>query len=191
MKTKTAKLTSLNPQKYPDIEIKFRVIDDMKAFVNYHFDQLEIKGEFPKKAKKTVPVEAKKGFIGEEVDTRPRVERDGNIYVIGETKSKVTIEGSMIVKNPDGEEYIVKPEAFAKKYKKTAQKGVYSPIAEPILYIVSEEDIVFTAPWGEEMFAVKGAVLNISNLDKIYAIQNEAFKKTYAPVQEEINILNQ
>ena len=62
--------------------------------------------------KKTARVSARLGKIGEEVDTRPRVRRDGKVYVIGETKGKVKVEGSMIVQNPDGEEYIVKPDKF-------------------------------------------------------------------------------
>lgn len=95
----------------------------------------------------------------------------------------------MIVKNPDSEEYIVKPEAFAKKYKTIGQEGVYEPIAEPIKYIILRHDIAFKAPWGEDMFGVNGAVLNISNLDDIYAIQNEAFNKTYTPKHEKVATL--
>lgn len=189
MNTKTLKLSSLNPQEYPDIEIDCQVIDDMKAFAQYYTQELAKRGEYPKNAKKTALVTARLGEIGEEVDTRPRVERDGKIYVIGETKGKVKVEGSMIVKNPDGEEYIVKPEAFAKKYKTTEQEGVYEPIAEPIKYITLRHDIAFKAPWGEDMFGVNGAALNISSLDDIYAIQNEAFNKTYTPEQEKVETL--
>ena len=185
METKKLKLSSLNPAEYPDVEVECQVVDDMKAFTKAYLKKLDRMGETPKKAKKTAFVVARQGIVGEEVDTRPRVERDGKIYVIGETKGKVKVEGSMIVKNPDGEEYIVKPEAFAKKYKATKEKGVYQPVAEPIEYITLKHDIAFKAPWGEDMFGLKGAVLNISNLDDVYAIQNEAFNKTYSPSREE------
>lgn len=186
---KTLKLTSLNPQEYPDLEIECRVVEDMKEFADFYIKELAKKGESAKKAKKTALVTARPGVVGEEVDTRPRVERDGKIYVIGETKGKVKIEGSMVVKNPDGEEYIVKPEAFNKKYKATDKEGVYEPIAEPIKYITLKHDIAFKAPWGEDMFGVKGAALNITSLDDIYAIQNEAFNKTYTPSQDKDTIL--
>lgn len=179
METKKLKLISLNKEEYPDIEIDCQVIDNMKEFAQYYIEQLTNMGEYPKKAQKTAKVTARPGVIGEKVDTRPRVERDGKIYVIGETKGEVKVEGSMVVTNPDGEQYIVKPEAFAKKYKETKQEGVYEPIAEPIKFIILRHDIAFKAPWGEDMFGVKGAALNISSLDDIYAIQNEAFKKTY------------
>ncbi len=108
-------------------------------------------------AKKAALISARPGKIGEEIDTRPRVMKDGKVYVTSETKSKVKVEGSMIVKNPDGEEYIVKPDKFAAKYKETETPGVYQPIAEPIQYIPVVKSIVFVAPWGEEMYAVEGS----------------------------------
>lgn len=184
MKTKTLKLSSLNPQDYPDMNIECQIVDDMKEFVGYYTEELAKRGEYPKEARKTSLVVARPGVVGEEVDTRPRVERDGKIYVIGETKGKVKVEGSMVVKNPDGEEYIVKPEAFGKKYRPTDKEGVYEPIAEPIKYVTLQHDIAFKAPWGEDMYGVKGAALNVSNLDDVYAIQNEAFNKTYTQTKE-------
>lgn len=185
METKILKLYSLNTEEYPNIEIECLVIEDMKAYSQAYLDFLAKNGEYPKTAKKTSIVTARPGIVGEEIDTRPRVERDGKIYVIGETKGKVKVEGSMIVCNPDGEEYIVKPEAFAKKYQATQTPGEFLPVAEPIKYVTLPHDIAFKAPWGEDMFGVKGGVINISNLDDIYAIQNEAFSKTYTQPKEQ------
>ena len=177
--TKKLKLTSLDPSKYPDIEIECHVVEDMKGYAEKLIASQKELGITPKKARKTSLVTARIGLVGEEVDTRPRVERDGKVYAMGETKGVVKVAGSMIVKNPDGEEYIVKPEAFSKKYIETENPGVYKPIAEPITYVTLPHDIAFKAPWGEDMYGVKGGVINVSNLDDIYAIQNEAFKKTY------------
>lgn len=168
-------LTSLNRNKYPDKKIECVFVKDIKVYVKFRLEN----GAKVKRAQKTASVKARVGVLGEEVDTRPRVERDGKIYVIGETKGKVKVEGSRIVENPDGEEYIVLPDKFAKKYSPTSQKGVYKPNDGPIDYIKVEEDIAFTAPWGEDMYAIKGAVLNITNSDDIYAIQNVAVEKTY------------
>mgnify|MGYP005769230817 CR=1 FL=1 len=179
MEKKKLTLTSLNKEEYPDKEVECVVVKDMKAYVQY----LLKNGAKVGYAQKTVPVSARVGVVGEEVDTRPRVERDGQVYVIGETKGKVKVEGSMIVKNPDGEEYIVKPDKFASKYRATSEKGVYKPTDGPIKYVEIDQDIAFTAPWGEEMYGVKGAVLNISSLEDVYAIQNEAFSKTYTDVE--------
>lgn len=160
MEKKKLTLTSLNKEEYPDKEVECVVVKDMKAYVQY----LLKNGAKVRYAQKTVPVSARVG-------------------VVGETKGKVKVEGSMIVKNPDGEEYIVKPDKFASKYRATSEKGVYKPTDGPIKYVEIDQDIAFTAPWGEEMYGVKGAVLNISSLDDVYAIQNEAFSKTYTNVE--------
>lgn len=184
MEIKKLMLNSLNKQEYSDKEIDCKVVENMKEYAGRLVEQALQNGGV-QIAKKTVKVTARLGQVGEEVDTRPRVERDGKVYVIGETKGKVKVEGSMIVVNPDGEEYIVKPEAFAKKYQATSEKDVYLPIAQPISYVILTEDIAFKAPWGEDMYGCKGAALNVSNLDEVYAIQNEAFKKTYTEFEKE------
>lgn len=184
MEKKTLVLSSLNKEEYPDKEVDCKVVDDMKDYASKLVQEAIANGGV-RVAKKTVKVKARLGKIGEEVDTRPRVERDGKVYVIGETKGKVKVEGSMIVVNPDGEEYIVKPEAFAKKYEATAEEGVYLPVAAPISYVILLEDIAFKAPWGEDMYGCKGAALNVSSLDDVYAIQNEAFAKTYTEIERE------
>lgn len=43
------------------------------------------------------------------------------------------------------------------------------------------------APWGELMYGLKGSVLNVTDLDNIYAIQNEAFSKTYTLIDSKEN----
>lgn len=177
--TKKKVLVSLDQDKYQNLEIECLVVSDIKKFVEKLLVEMEKTGKEPGIAQKTATITARKGELGEEVDTRPRVERDGKIYLLNETKSKVSVEGSMIVKNPDGEEYIVKPDAFDKKYKTTDTPGMYEPIASPIKYIKLPCDISFTAPWGSEEFGLKGGILNVSDLDNIYSITNEAFNKTY------------
>lgn len=188
MKTKKLVLTSLNPDEYEDLTIECKVVEDMKDYATALIAAQKEAGNKPKQVKKTVSVVVREGIVGEEVDTRPRVERDGRIYAIGETKGVVKVEGSMIVCNPDGEEYIVKPNVFAERYKPTSKPGVFKPIGKPMMVIEIPEDIAFKAPWGEDMFGVKGGVLNITDLDDIYAIQNEAFAKTYTKVEKGIEI---
>lgn len=181
MKLTKLTLSSLDKNKYPDLEIECKVINDIGAYARQLIDN----GATVHYAQKTSSVKARVGNLGEEVDTRPRVRRQDKVYVIGETKGKVKVEGSVIVTNPDGEEYIIKPDKFANKYSATDEKGVFKPIASPIKYIVVDDDITFTAPWGEKMYCTKGGVLNVSNLDDIYAIQNEPFSKTYSEVEKD------
>jgi len=180
MEQKKVTLTSANPEKYPDIDIICGVIDDMEKFTKEYVEYSKSIGEGPQKVRKTAQVSAREAKVGEVVDTRPRVERDGNIYYLGETKGVVKVPGSFIVTNPDGEEYIVKPDAFGKKYAPTDTPGIYKPIAEPAEVIKLHHDIIFKASWGEEMVGLKGGVLNISNKKDVYAIQKPAFDKTYS-----------
>ena len=178
MKTIKLKLFSLNKEEYPDTEVDCIVVEDMPTFMKEYVESKVELGVLPKVAQKTALISARVGHVGEVVDTRVRISKNGKMYVIGETLNKVTVEDSMIVKNPDGEEYILKPEKFASRYEKT-ENGLYRPLSDPIKYIIMDKDIAFMAPWGEQMFAVSGAAINISSENEIYAIQNEAFKSTY------------
>ena len=183
--TRTLKINSLDKDAYPDREVECLVIEDMAEYTAKRIAELKKQGKGLKTAQKTIPVVARKGVIGEEVDTRPRVEYDGEKYVIGETRARVKVEGSMIVTNPDGEEYIVRPQTFASKYKETEQEGVYMPLAKPIQYFTIDENISFTAPWGETEYATKGAVIVVMSPTDIYAVTNEAFKNTYRPLEKQ------
>lgn len=186
MDTITKTLYSANPDEYPNLDIQCKVVDDMETYVMNLLAEMEARGQYPETAKKTATVRAHEGQIGEEVDTRVRTYVDDKEYFLSETKNKVSVEGSMIVTNPDGEEYIVKPDKFAVRYQETDTPGVYLPVAEPIKYIICPENITFKAPWGEEMVAVKGAALNITCLQEIYAIQNAAFEKTYSKINSPV-----
>lgn len=120
IETKKLTLFSLNESEYPSLEIECKFVNELKELVlNYVLNK---KANPVNVAKKIAPVTARLGTIGEKIDTRPRVERDGKIYVIGETMETVKIEGSMIVCNPDGEEYIIKPDAFVQRYAKTKKR---------------------------------------------------------------------
>lgn len=172
-------LYSTNKEKFEDVTVDCKVVD-IKQYV---LD--ELKKQKTQKAKKYFYVKAKPGKVGDKVITKPVIERDGKEYFLNETESAVQVEGSMIVINPMGEEYIVKPEAFAKKYKKVESKeDTYIAVAEAIDYIKLTEDIVFTASWGEEMVGLKGGVLNVSNLNDIYCIQNTCFANTYLKLEK-------
>jgi hypothetical protein len=178
MKNITLKLTSLNPEKYPDLEVEFKTIDDIKSYAEKIVNKSSV--QF---AQKTALVKARLGVLNEEVDTRARVIYNNLLYLIDETKSKVTIDNAMVVTNPDGEEYIIKQDKFIKRYRSTEKKDIYLPIADTIKYIIINENIVFEAPWGKNMFAVKGAALNITDSKDIYCIQNCLFESTYSIVK--------
>ena len=179
MKYKKVKLFSLHPEEYPDLEIEFKIIDDMKTYAE------NLMQHFPVQfAQKTAQVKARKGKLNEEVDTRARVLHDGRMYVMSETKNKVTMENSMIVTNPDGEEYILKPEKFALRYDCTHYEDIYAAKSDVIQFVYLNENIVFQSPWCGDMFAHEGAALNVTHLNDIYCIQNCLFDNTYSIVNK-------
>ena len=179
-------LKSKNLKAYPNKEIDCIVIDDIKAYVEACLKDMTSKGIEPKLAVKDCVVKARKGQVGEKVLTQCFVEVDDKEYILEETQNEVKVEGSMVVQNPDGEEYIVKPEAFEKKYDPTQSSDEFKPKqGEPIKLITTPHNIVFQSPWGTPMIAVKGSKLNISNMEDIYAIQNVCFKNTYKEIEKE------
>jgi hypothetical protein len=135
-------------------------------------------------AQKTKPVDARRAKPGEVI-----------ITIVGgvkETESKPATEGDWVVRNhsSDDEEFLVKAEEFAKRYRRVdggaTQAGwnEYRPIAPEMDYfIVSEADgnFKFIAPWGKEMIAEVGdaIVQNSQNRDDTYRVAATAFHNTY------------
>lgn len=182
MKTKLISLISENQNEYPNINIKCKIVDNIKSYVNSVLEQMENCGKKPAFAKSNVLVKVRKGVLGEKVKTRCKVLVDGKIYFLSETVNTVKEKGSMVVTNPDGEEFVVLPKIFKTGYEKTEKQGVFKRVDDVIKYIIVEEDIVFIQAYGEEMCAIKGAALNISDMNDIYAIQNVPFEKTYIKI---------
>ena len=126
---------------------------------------------------KSVKVKARKGTVGEQIITKMA---DGLV----ETTNEVKNEGDWIITNPTGEEYIIKKETFEAKYNLTPNDmGEYTPKPSPQKFLKINEDISFTASWGEKMNIAAGGYLNVSGIETgdVYGIQKDEFKKTYAP----------
>jgi len=148
-----------------------KIISNIQEYVS---EQLET-GLKPQLYAKTARIQARKGFPGEEIIT---IMKDGHT----ETKNIVK-KGDMVVTNPDGEQYIISGDTFSKKYEIDPNNPKqYRPKGGAQEFIPVQEDITFTAPWGEEMNIKKGGMLNISGRETgdIYGIQKDEFEKTYA-----------
>lgn len=178
---------------YEDIELDFEEIDiigakDINAVLQEITDGNIIT------AQKTAVVSARAPQLGEEVDTNPRCVIDGKTYTFSETKRVITekdIElNSVLVKNPDGEEYVLKGEKFVRTYDEV--EGGYQPVDMPRKFVTITKNISFKAPWGEKMFAPKGSKLCIQNLDSrdVYSVTNSAFDSTYQEIENENIIEN-
>lgn len=101
--------------------------------------------------------------------------KDGHI----ETKNFASA-GDIVLTNPDGEQYAIKPEKFAERYGEWRGDGEYTPQAAPITYMTIDEDVTLDASWGEKMHIKAGGVIVLeSSGDGIYGIQPDAFANTY------------
>ncbi|MGN1227579.1 MAG: hypothetical protein ACI4TX_02955 [Christensenellales bacterium] len=173
-------LYSLNPEQYEDTLWDFEIIENTREELDKIADSKVIY------AKKTAIVQARKAKVGEVVDTRPRVNVNGKLYTFSETKQVVTEDkvkdGAIIVKNPDGEEYLIASlEKFEKRYK--ACEGGFQAIGEAMPFRIAKEDCAIQTSWGEIQYVLKGSALNVANMDDIYSVTNVAFESTYQRVK--------
>ena len=163
-------LYSLNPAEYPNIEMDFVVTT---AIGTRDFVKPEVI-----KAQKNVPVHAVQAKEDTEVVTRPRIEVDGKLYYIVETKN-VAHAGDWVVTNPDGEMYVITGSKFPSKYE-AAENGMYIPTEGPKTFQQTNENICFVASWGETQFVPAGSYVCTSyGPGEEYGVTNFAFDKTY------------
>ena len=101
--------------------------------------------------------------------------------------------GDMIVTNPGGERYIIKPDTFAKKYEQTDENGTYK--AKGMVRALPNptgKEIKIVAPWGEEQVGSSESLVVVgydpNNPNEIgddrYIIGKQEFDDTYKPKVE-------
>lgn len=167
---------------YPDIEVDFKEVDLVGA-ENVEAVLAQVTDMKVVTAQKTAVVQARPAVLGEKVETNPRCEIGGYIYILGETEQEIQQKhvdrGDVIVENPDGELYVVNGQKFPKKY--DAVEDGYKPVDGPKKFVTVTEDICFKAPWGEMIFSPKGSKLCVEYIDSrdIYSVTNVAFDVTY------------
>ena len=158
--------------------MEFKHIENIKDYVNNLFLQGKIAKYFIKKA----VVNVRPAIVGEEVITY--IKDKNTNALIEETRQIVKEENLVIITNPGGENYLVKKDIVENNYVKGDKEGDYIAKAKPRKVIEIDENISFTAPWGETMNLQAGAWLNIDNMDKIYGINPEEFYETHIPYIE-------
>lgn len=110
--------------------------------------------EAPIYAKKAI-VSARQSAVGEKVQT---ILEDGTVETVNTAE-----EGDIIVTNPGGESYILKPDNFAKRYEATEEDGVFRAKGMARAYQNDTgHEITVIAPWGEEQHG--GADCMIANV---------------------------
>lgn len=161
--------------------LTFKKIDP-KEWVNSHS---ESKGFWKKSAK----VKARKAVPGETIVT---IMKDGH-----EETTNTAKENQMVVKNPDGEEYIIDNKKFNDRYKLFSNKvenkfKTYIPVSDPIrpYFLEEDENVEFDAPWGETMKIKGGGVIINNGPNDIYGIQKNEFYSTYSKCDKDGKFLD-
>jgi len=126
--------------------------------------------------RKSSKVHARPAIAGELIATK--------VGVFLET-SNVAKDGDMVVRNLDGEQYVVARDRFIEKYKSIDSSKdaagfiTHIPTAQPVQCVRIDRAIEFIAPWGEFMRIKFGGYLIRENECDVYGIQPEAFNTTY------------
>ena len=158
--------------------MNFRKIENIKEYL---VEGLKSRSFQSKTYQKSGEITARVGKIGEEIVT---IMANG----LEETKNVVTADengnSGWVVTNSTGEKYIVSDSVFRSKYEKI--KGTedrFKPIWSPITAVQIDENICFTAPWGETQNLIVGGYLVFNkDFDDVYGIQEDEFNKTYSMI---------
>lgn len=155
--------------------VKFRKIESIKEYLTVGLES----GKFESKIyQKSGEITARKGKIGEKIVTimNNGLEETQNTVIANENGCP-----GWVVTNSTGEQYIVADSVFRNKYEKVDDtEDKYKPVWNPVTAAQVNENICFTAPWGEEQKLVAGGYLIFSkNFDDIYGVQKDEFIKTY------------
>lgn len=159
----------------------FKKIDDISTYVR----KALLAGKLSVfEAKKVANITAAQGEIGEGVETKMKNGLVETTNVV--TADPETNQPGWIITNPDGERYIVKDSEFRKKYIPDPEKpGEYKPVSPPVLVTRINENLEFMAAWGKQEKLEAGGILVLANSSKIYGIQPEPFKNTYAETERD------
>jgi hypothetical protein len=124
--------------------------------------------------------------IAKEGETISTIMKDGHV----ETKN-IAKSNQVVIKNPDGEEYIIDREKFEKRYDTNSVKmtGDYQSFKAnggpvEVIRLNQNENVSFIAPWGEKMEIKGGGVIVNGGPNDIYGIQPEEFQNTYKPCDQ-------
>lgn len=149
-------------------------INNIKSYVQKLVDVSK-----PERYAKFALITAVQGKVGQRLET---VMKNGLVETVNIVSvDEKTNQSDWIITNPSGEQYLVKDSTFKKKYEALdLDNNVYKPKGGVCIFVQTNEDISFVAPWGEKMNISKGGYLNITNLDDIYGVQQDEFNETYA-----------
>jgi uncharacterized protein YndB with AHSA1/START domain len=156
-------------------------IDEQEA----NIDSIASKMQFqPTRKKKTVykPTDYSKTMAAM---TYAQVEEPQRIVTVttdGKETENVAQKGDIVMSGPSQEQYVIKPEKFAKLY----QGQIGSPVMPDqtprmVAQYTGKETVQFTAPWGSQMVLKPGDYLVKDGDAGYYRIARAEYEQTYNP----------
>lgn len=147
-------------------------------------------------AEKFACIIARQGIPGEEIITYVSTGLIETVNTVKSDPETGSPDWVLTMANPDGtpaiysnghtNTYVVSDKTFRKKYKmdneyfsETCVDKVLKPKGGPQNFVKINEDISFTASWGETQNIDAGGYLNVTNKDVVYGIAEKEFNETY------------
>jgi hypothetical protein len=167
MTFKKVVLKSCNPSEYPDLEITCRVLENHEIG--------EYLSRIPESKKmigtKVAPVSARKGIVGEEINTVLKTVVEGREYILGEESGTVKERDGnvdIVVTNESSnshESYIVKAAQVASTYE-PSEGGLYVPARDPRVLTEVLENVIIVTAWGSEAICLQGSYIVTYNAEE-------------------------
>ena len=194
-------LKSLNPERYPDLEIECAVItnDQITDYVATIPEERKIV------ASKTAKVKARYGTPGEIIQTTLKVTVNGYDYILQEETTEVKLRNAddgiqkvdIVVKNinsTSNEEYVVKYAKFIEMYTSACTSGAchcgasvcYLPNDEPRQLAQVDENIIIITAWGSKAICLAGSYIVTYNAEEndYNTLEKGAFDSTYTVTEQ-------
>ena len=203
----TVVLKSTHPDEYENLEISCRVIpNDM---IGEYLSRIPEDRKFY--AYKSADVEARIGYVGEEVKTELKTVVDGREYILSEENNVVKSRNYDGVEMPDiviknvnstsNEEYVVRRDKFYKTYdiieiyvdNSGEQIFVSKPEYDSRLLTQVDENVIIMTSWGAPAVCLAGSYIVTYNAESndYNTSEQGAFDSTYTVEEQKTKKLNQ
>ena len=152
----------------------------------------------PVEAIKVAPIKARRGILGEKIiswsvdqDSKPLKEKEAIVTPdengeLGWVATKIDKSGNPIIdQNGNTNEWIISNDTFLKSYEQDSENPkLFKKIATPQKFVQVKETITFNDRYNGMYTLAIGGYLNITNLDKIYAVSERDFTDTYKIISD-------
>ncbi len=156
------------------MEKTFKAINPVEYVINAFFES----GRAPVIARKHAQITAVRGEVGEIVKT---VLKNGTVETVNTVKiDSETGRPGWIVTGIGGERYVIEDSEFTRRYKAVPEKeNTFNSTSSAACTFRVDENVKFTAPWGQELYLEKGGYLVCNDVGDIWGVAKDEFESTY------------